>query len=76
MGNIGDINPLSKVPFNRAISRVHRGLLSGVSLILPRNWTGYAAYSCFKASSTRSQACNTVLQINLNPTLALNPTLY
>ena len=35
-GTLGDIDPLNKVPFKRAISRVNRGPLFAVSLILPR----------------------------------------
>ena len=33
---LGDIDPLNKVPFKRATSRVQKGPLSGVSLVLPR----------------------------------------
>ena len=37
-GNLGDIDPLNKVPLKRAISGVKKGPLYGVSLILgPRN---------------------------------------
>ena len=36
-GNFGDIDPLKKVPVKRAKSRVKKGPLLGVSLILPRN---------------------------------------
>ena len=32
---LGDIDPLNKVPFKRAISRVRKGPVYGVSLILP-----------------------------------------
>ena len=35
-GTLGDIDPLNKVPFKRAKSRVKKGPLLGVSLILPR----------------------------------------
>ena len=35
-GTFGDIDPLNTVPFKRATSRVQKGPLSGVSLILPR----------------------------------------
>ena len=35
-GTLGDIDPLNKVPFQRAISRVKKDPLQGVSLILPR----------------------------------------
>ena len=38
---LGDIDPLTKVPFKRAKSRVKKGLVPGVSLILPRiPWRG------------------------------------
>ena len=33
---LGDIDPLNKVPFKRATSRVQKDPLYGVSLILPR----------------------------------------
>ena len=36
-GTLGDIDPLNKVPFKRATSRVQKGPLSRVSLILPRS---------------------------------------
>ena len=35
-GSLGDINPLNKLPFQKANSRVKKGPLQGVSLILPR----------------------------------------
>ena len=35
-GTLEDIEPLNKVPFQRAISIVKKGPLSGLSLILPR----------------------------------------
>ena len=35
-GAFGDINPLNKVPFQKANSRIKKGPLQGVSLILPR----------------------------------------
>ena len=35
-GTLGDIDPLNKVPLKRAISRVKKGLLEGVYLMLPR----------------------------------------
>ena len=35
-GALGDIDPLNQVPFKTAISRVKKGPLLGVSLILPR----------------------------------------
>ena len=35
-GTLGDIDPLNKVLFRRARSRVKKGPVSGVSLILPR----------------------------------------
>ena len=35
-GTLGDIDPLNKVPFKRAKSRVQKGPFSGVSLRLPR----------------------------------------
>ena len=35
-GTLGDIDPLNKVPFKRARSRVQKGPLQGVSLMLPR----------------------------------------
>ena len=35
-GTLGDIDRLNKVPFKRATSRVQKGHLQGVSLILPR----------------------------------------
>ena len=38
-GTLGDIDPLNKVPFKRATTRVQKGPLSRVSLILPRNKT-------------------------------------
>ena len=38
-GTLGDRDPLNKVPFKRAISRVQKGPSKGVSLILPRSNT-------------------------------------
>ena len=38
-GPLGDIDPLNKVPFKRATSRVQKGPLLGVSLILP--WSAF-----------------------------------
>ena len=38
-GTLDDIDPLNKVPFQRAISRVKKGPLEGVSLILLRRTT-------------------------------------
>ena len=35
-GTLGDIDPLSTVPFKRATSRVKKDSLKGVSLKLPR----------------------------------------
>ena len=35
-GTLGDIDPLNEVHFKRATSRVQKGPLSRVSLILPR----------------------------------------
>ena len=35
-GTLGDIDPLNKAPFKRATSRVKKGSLEGVSLVLPR----------------------------------------
>ena len=37
-GTLGDIDPLNKVPFQRATSRGRKGPLQRVSLILPRNY--------------------------------------
>ena len=39
-GTLKDIDPLNKVPFKRATSRVETGPLYGNSLILPRNKGG------------------------------------
>ena len=38
-GTLGDIDPLNKVPFKRAISRAKKGPLQAVSPILPRTWS-------------------------------------
>ena len=42
-GTLGDIDPLNKVPFTRAPSRVQKGPLQGVSLILPSIFGPYGS---------------------------------
>ena len=51
-GTFGDIDPLNKVPFKRARSRVWKGPLEGVSVILPRIFAREMTVVWFLSRST------------------------